>query len=386
MKRKICIVVTARASYARVKSIMEAIRNHQDLELQVVTTCSANYEEFGNVAKVMENDGFKINEKVYSFVGSYSLACASQTTGLTLIELSSVFEKLKPDIVITNGDRYETIATAICAAYMNIPLAHIQGGEVSGNIDEKVRHAVTKLADIHFATSEASYKRLLLLGENDKKVFMFGCPSIDLVRDVYGMKELDFNPFEKYENFGNLHAMPDKYLVVLQHPTTTDTQNACANYKQTLEAVKKLNCPTFIFYPNADASAQELHKEIESFYQNNPHLPIHFFYNMNPTDFIKFVYQSECLIGNSSVAFKECAYLGVPVVNIGDRQSNRERGPNIIDVPYNTEAICTAVKQWEKQGRPQQSFMYGDGCAGGKIADVLATVDLSTQKKLTYQV
>ena len=386
MKRKICVVVTARASYSRVKSIMTAIKNRKDSELQVVTTCSANYEEFGNVAEIMEKDGFKIDEKIYSYVGAYSLACAPQTTGLTLMKLSEVFERLKPDIVITNGDRYETMATAVCAAYMNIMLAHIQGGDVTGNIDEKVRHAITKLADIHFATSETSYKRLLLLGEDPQKVFMFGCPAIDLVRDIYGLEKLDFNPFEKYKNFGNMNRMPDKYYVVMQHPTTTQPEKARQNFEQTLAAIKKLNMPTFIFFPNADASASELKSAIEDFYHDNPDLPIHFFYNMQPEDFIKFIYKSQCLIGNSSVGIRECAYLGIPVVNVGDRQANRERGCNVIDVDYNADAVYDAVKKWETLVRPEQSLIYGDGGAGKKIADTLASVEIGTQKKLTYKV
>lgn len=386
MKRKVCVVVTARSSYPRVKSIMTAIKNHKNLDLQVVTTCSANYDEFGHVAKVMEEDGFKIDEKVYSYLGAHSLASSSQTTGLTLIELSSVFERLKPDMVITNGDRYETMATAVCASYMNIPLVHMQGGDVTGNIDDKVRHAITKLADIHFATSEKSYQRLLLLGENPDKVFMFGCPAIDLVRDIYKMKKLDFNPFQKYKNFGNLKGMPDKYYVVMQHPTTTDIKHARQNYEQTLTAVKKLHAPTFIFFPNADVSAQELKSAIEDFYHSHPDLPIHFFENMKPEDFIKFIYQAQCLIGNSSVGIRECSYLGIPVVNIGDRQANRERGNNVIDVDYDANAIYDAVKTWELRGRPEQSFIYGDGTAGQKIADTLASIDLSIHKKLTYQI
>lgn len=386
MKRKVCVVVTARASYPRVKSIMKAIKNHPNLELQVVTTCSANYEEFGNVAKVMEEEGFKINEKIYSYTGTYSLSSSSQTTGLTIIELSLIFEKLKPDIVITNGDRYETMATAICASYMNIPLAHMQGGDISGNIDDKVRYAITKLADIHFATSEKSYKRLLMLGENPQKVFMFGCPSIDLIRNVYGTKQLDFNPLERYKSFGNISAMPNKYYVVMQHPTTSDTGNSRKHYEQTLAAVKKLHAPTFIFFPNADASAQELKQSIEDFYYNNPDLPIHFFYNMTPIDFIKFIYQAQCLIGNSSAGIRECAYLGIPVINIGDRQANRERANNVIDVDYDSNAIYNAVKMWEKRGRPEQSFIYGNGNAGQKVADTLAAIDLSTQKHITYKV
>ena len=278
------------------------------------------------------------------------------------------------------------MATAICSSYMNIPLVHLQGGDVTGNIDDKVRHAITKLADIHFATTEKSYKRLLLLGENPQKVFMFGCPAIDLVRNIYGMKSLDFNPLEKYKNFGNINSLPEQYYVVLQHPTTTDIKNARQNYEQTLAAVKKLNMPTFIFSPNADASAQELKNALENFYSHNPSLPIHFFDNMTPEDFIKFINQSQCLIGNSSVGIRECAFLGIPVVNIGDRQSNRERANNVIDVNYNADDIYNAVKKWEIKGRPKQSFIYGDGTAGKKIADTLASIDLSTQKKLTYKI
>ena len=386
MKRKICVVITARASYSRLKSIMNAIKSHSQLELQVVTTCSANYDEFGNVAKIIEEDGFHIDEKVYSYVGAYSLACSVQTTGLTLIELPQIFEKLKPDAVITNGDRYETMATAVAASYMNIALVHMQGGDLTGNIDEKVRHAITKLADIHFATSEASYKRLLLLGENPQKVFMHGCPSIDLIRDVCSMKKLDFNPLEKYKNFGNINAMPDEYYVVMQHPTTTNINKAREHYEQTLKAIKTLNRPTFIFYPNSDASAKQIQSAIDDFYHNNPNLPIHFFYNMKPEDFIKFLYFSKCLIGNSSVGIRECSYLAIPVINIGDRQENRERGLNVIDVPYDKDAILDAIKKWESTGRPAQSFNYGNGYAGKKIADTLAVVDLGTQKKLTYNV
>ena len=386
MKRKICVIISARASYARIKSILTAIKKNRNLELQIVTTCSANSEEFGNVAGIIEEDGFTITEKIFSHIKGETLATSVKTTGLTLIKLSSVLEKLKPDIVITNGDRYETIANAIAAAYLNIPLAHIQGGDVTGNIDEKVRHAITKMADIHFATSITSYRRLLLLGENPDKVFMFGCPSIDLIKDIYGSLQLDFNPLRKYKSFGNITEMPDEYYVIMQHPTTTDIANTKKNFEKTLKVIPLVNKPFFILLPNADASTKDILQSIKQFCNRYKELKVQCFFNMNPLDFIKFLYHSKCLIGNSSVGIRECSYLGIPVVNIGNRQFERERGTNVIDVDYNTKDIFEAIKVWKKRGRPSQSFIYGTGTAGKKIADTLANIDLSYEKRLTYKI
>lgn len=386
MKRKVCVIITARASYARLKNLLIAIKEHKNLLLQIITTCSANSEDFGNVSKIIEKEGFAINEKIFSHIKGETLETSVKTTGKTLIKLATVLKKLRPDIVVTNGDRYETIANAIAATYMNIPLAHIQGGDVTGNIDEKVRHAITKLADIHFATSQTSYKRLLLLGENPDKVFMFGCPSIDQIKDLYGISKLDFDPIKKYKGFGTLTNMPKKYYVIMQHPTTTDIQNTKKNIEITLNIIPKLKHPVFVFLPNPDASAKIIDKSIKNFCEKKPQLKVYFFHNMEPLDFIKFIYLGECLIGNSSVGIRECAYLGVPVINIGDRQKDRERGANVIDVPYDTEAICEAITLWENKGRPKQSFVYGNGHASQKIADTLATIELSFQKKLTYNV
>ena len=386
MKRKICVVISARASYARLKSLLLAIKKHKNLELQIVTTCSANSEEFGNVSDIIEKEGFNINRKIFSHINDDNLKTSVKITGKTLIELSDVFQELQPDIVVTNGDRYETIANAIAAAYMNIPLAHIQGGDVTGNIDEKVRHAITKLSDIHFATSATSYKRLILLGENPNNVFMYGCPSIDIIKDVYGLEKLAFNPLKKYKGFGNLTSMPEKYYIVMQHPTTTDIENAQSNIEKTLNVIKKLDYPTFIFLPNSDVSTQIIHQNLQKFLKDNPLLKIHFFYNMEPMDFIKFIYFSECLIGNSSVGIRECSYLGIPVINIGDRQQDRERGSNVIDVSYDSQEIYNAIIKWKENGRPSQSFIYGKGDAAVKIADTLSSVKLSFQKRLTYNV
>ena len=194
IKRKIAVVVTARPSYSRIKTALQAIKNHPNLELQLVVAASALLERYGSAVHYIEKDGFEIAAKVFNVLEGENLTAAAKTTGLGILELSSVFENLKPDIVVTVADRFETMATAISAAYMNIPLAHVQGGEVTGNIDEKVRHSITKLADYHFVASESARNRVIRLGEDPEMVFNTGCPSIDLAAEILENLGLDFDP------------------------------------------------------------------------------------------------------------------------------------------------------------------------------------------------
>ena len=183
-KRKVCVVVTARPSYARVKTALQAIKEHSKLELQLVLAGSSLLDRYGNAAKIIEKDGFEVIEKIYNILEGETPSFMAKTTGLAIMELSTTFQNLKSDIVVTIADRFETIATSIAASYQNIPLAHIQGGEVTGNIDEKVRHANTKLADIHLVASEDARQRVLKMGEEPSSVFNTGCPSMDLAKEV----------------------------------------------------------------------------------------------------------------------------------------------------------------------------------------------------------
>lgn len=386
MKRKVCVIITARPSYSRVKSVLSAVKEHPNLELQIITTSSANLKRFGDVSEIIEKDGFVINERLFSLIEGETLLTSAKTTGLTIIELSTVLAKLQPDMVVTIADRYETMANAIAATYMNIPLVHIQGGDVTGNIDEKVRHSISKLADIHFPTSASSQKRLVLMGENPKKVFMCGCPSLDIIKDIVDSKRLSFNPLKKYGGVGNLKEVPKEYYVVMQHPTTNDIANSRRNVEETLYAVQKLNRPVFIFWPNSDAGSDSVANAIRNFRERENTQSMHFFKNMTPIDFIEFIYHSKCLIGNSSVGIRECSFLGIPVVNIGDRQNNRERGYNVVDVDYDREKIYNAIITWGAKGKPMRSLIYGSGESGIKIANVLAKIQLSYTKSLTYDV
>lgn len=384
MRRKVCVVITARPSYSRVKTALKAIQSNPDLELQLVIAASALLDRYGTAVNFIESDGFEIAARVFMVLEGENPTSMAKTTGIGLLEFATVFDNLKPDVVVTIADRYETLATAVAASYMNIPVAHIQGGEITGSIDEKVRHAVTKLADLHLVSTRCAAERVEKMGEERRKIFVTGCPSIDIAAEVLPQPALDFNPFEKYGGVGDLEKLLNGYLVVMQHPVTTEYRLAREQVLQTLEAVHALNMPTLWFWSNVDAGADGTSNGIRSFREKVKPTNMHFFKNMNPSDFLRLLYNSKCLIGNSSVGIRECSFLGVPVVNIGTRQSGRERGCNVLDVDYQSEAIKTAAHTQIKHGRYESCKVYGDGRAGERISELLTVAPLETQKRLAY--
>lgn len=383
-KRKVCVVITARPSYSRIKTALKAIEDHPNLQLQLVVASSALLDRYGSAVNYIEKDGFKITAKVFNVLEGENLTAAAKTTGIGILELSTVFDNLKPDIVVTIADRFETIATAICAAFMNIPLAHVQGGEVTGNIDEKVRHSITKLADYHFVAAETARQRVIKLGENPDCVFNTGCPSIDLAANIASNPTMNFDPYQKY---GGVGASPDLtygYIVVMQHPVTTEYTDSRKHIEETLYAVKEFNIPVLWFWPNVDAGADGTSAGIRAFRENYQPQHMHFFKNMEGEDFLRLLINTKCLIGNSSVGIRECAYLGVPVVNIGSRQNKRERGKNIKDVDYDRDHIRKAINEWIIEGKAKTSDVYGGGNAGYMIADLLASLPIRFHKTITY--
>jgi UDP-hydrolysing UDP-N-acetyl-D-glucosamine 2-epimerase len=384
-KRKICVVITARPSYARIRTALTAIRDHSDLELQLVVAASALLDRYGNAAKVIEREGFKIDRTVHMVLEGESLVTSAKTTGLGIVELATVFNDLKPDMVVTIADRYETIATSIAATYMNIPLVHVQGGEVTGSIDEKTRHANTKLADVHLVSCDNARGRVIRMGEDPGTVFVTGCPSIDLAKlslatdtgDVAGL-------VAKYTGVGAPVDASKPYLVVMQHPVTTAHDDARVHMRATLEAVHESGYQALWFWPNVDAGSDGTSGAIRTFREKNPLMNAHFYKNMSPMDFLSLLINSRGIVGNSSVAIRECSYLGVPAVNIGSRQNRRDRGRNVVDVEHDKAAILSAIQTMWAQTERLHDTVYGDGAAGQKIADVLARVPLSIEKTLTY--
>jgi UDP-hydrolysing UDP-N-acetyl-D-glucosamine 2-epimerase len=384
VKRKICVVVTARPSYSRVKTLLTAIENHNDLELKLVVAGSALLQRYGNAVQVIENDGFKIDAKVYNVLVVENETAMAKTTSMAIMELSNVFYNMKPDAILTIADRYETIGTSIAAAYQNIPLIHLQGGEVTGNIDEKVRHANTKLADIHFVSSLPSMVRVLKMGENPKFVFNTGCPSLDLAAEILDNPDLDFDPIKKYGGVGADLDISNGYLIVMQHPETNEYKNARKHIVETLEVIRELKIPTLWFWPNVDAGSDATSSGIRHYRETYDLNHVHFFKNMAPKDFLRLLYNSKGLIGNSSAGIRECAFLGVHAVNIGKRQEGRDRGKNVIDADYNRKEIKQAILKQINSELPERDFIYGKGDSGVKIANILAEIELPYSKILHY--
>ncbi|MFH2012802.1 MAG: UDP-N-acetylglucosamine 2-epimerase [Pseudomonadota bacterium] len=381
--RKISCVITSRASYARIKTALLAINSHPDLELQLIAAASVLLEKYGTAVNVIEADGLDILERVYMIVEGENPVTMAKSVGLGIIEITTALDKLKPDLVITIADRFETIATAISSSYLNIPLVHIQGGEITGSIDERVRHSITKLSDYHLVSNKSSLERVIKMGEEPERVFITGCPSIDLAKKISENPER-FNPFPKYGGVGAIFDVNKPYIVLLQHPVTTEYEMAREQMWRTLMAVNSIDIHCMVFWPNLDAGSDGTSKAIRIFREIYRDNTMHFFKNIPPEDFLRVLLNSTCIVGNSSVAIRECSFMGVPAVNIGSRQNGRDRGRNVLDVSSDIEQIKDAINKQLSNGRYPGENIYGKGRAGENIADLLANIPLTQKTRLTY--
>ena len=377
--RKICVSILSRANYGRIKSCMHAIKAHPDLELQVVVGASASLERFGNAAKIILSDGFKIDKVVNFALEGDEPHLMAKTCGLGIIELASVFNDLQPDVVVTVADRYETMATSIAASYQNIVLAHIQGGEVTGSIDESVRHSITKLAHIHFPATKRSADFIERMGEDPNYIKNVGCPSID---EIVNGKTHKLHSLEKIGTGYNID-LSKKYIVVVFHPVTTEHMNAFEQTKQLLNFVVEIDIQTVWLWPNIDAGTDNISKALRVFREQNPSNKIKFIKNLHVRDYNKLLENACCLVGNSSSFIREGSFLGTPAVIVGSRQNNREIGKNAIFCDIKVEDILRAYKNRLNWSR-EKDFLYGSGDAGGKIANFLSKKLPPVQKIINY--
>jgi UDP-hydrolysing UDP-N-acetyl-D-glucosamine 2-epimerase len=381
-RRKICVVVNSRANYGRIKSVLKAVQAHPDLELQLIVGASALLYRFGNVRQIIEADGFTPNATVYTIVEGETPTTMAKSTGLAIIELATLFENLRPDVVLTVADRFETIATAIAASYMNIAVAHTQGGEVTGSIDESVRHAVTKLSHLHFPATSRAAQNLIRMGEAPETVHCLGCPSIDAIAHL----DLTLPPdiFTRYLGVGAEINAAEPYLVVLQHPVTTEYGRGLDQINETLKAVTALDVQTVWLWPNVDAGSDDVSKGLRMWRERYNPKKLHYYRNFSVEDWARLIHSAACVIGNSSSALREGAFLGVPAVNVGTRQQGREHGPNVVHAGYAAREIEAAARRQITHGRYERSALFGDGFAGKRIADVLASAEIGIQKRLAY--
>jgi UDP-hydrolysing UDP-N-acetyl-D-glucosamine 2-epimerase len=363
---------------------MRAIAKHPALKLQLVASASAVLDRYGAVVDIIEKDGFAPDAKVNAIIEGETPTTMAKSTGLGLLELPTVFERLQPDVVLTVGDRFETMSTAIAAAYMNIALAHTMGGEVSGTIDESIRHAITKFAHIHFPACADARDRIVKLGERPEDVYLVGCPRMDLVKEELERGLLPEDEDWLRKGVGGKVDLDRPFLLVSQHPVTTEYGTGRNQIEATLHAVQKTDIPAIVLWPNADAGSEDIARGIRVFREFEDDSRVHFFKNLPVHIYIQLMKRTACLVGNSSSGIREGAFIGTPVVNIGSRQAGRQCGRNVTHVDHKTTDVATAIRRQVEHGPYAHEPIYGDGTAGSQIADTLATCSWRIQKRITY--
>ena len=376
--RRVCFVVTSHIHYARSRLVMAALRDHPRLELVVAVGGSAILPHYGNALAALERDGFTANARIRMTIAGGDVVAMAKTTGHGISEFATALDMLAPDIVVLRGDRYEVLAAGVAAAYMNIPIAHIEGGDVSGSIDESVRHALTKLAHIHFATNAIAAARIRRMGEDPAYVFDVGCPEVEVAARCKG--DIDSATINA-QGVGADVDLSRPYLVVMHHPVTTETATNRTHTRTLLEAVDTCGVQAIWFWPNVDAGTDEVAKAIRVYREQRPPAAIRFAKYLLPDRFLALLAGAACLIGNSSAGIKEASFLGVPTINIGTRQSGRMRGPNVMDIAYDGAALADAIARQLDHGPYPSSDIYHGHDTAETIAETLASIALYTQKR-----
>lgn len=361
---RIAVVVTARPSWAKLEPICRALKAMPDVELQIIACASALLERYGRVVDVIKAQGYDIAAEVWSVYEGENLLTSAKETGALLTETAVHLQRLRPEACVVVADRHEVLAAAQAATYLHVPLVHLQGGERTGSIDDKVRDSITGLADYHFPCTERAAFRVGNLTGAYERVWNYGCPSIDLAKEA-----LSEPPVTNEELGGTGPAIDfsQPFVVVLQHPDTRFAEQAHDEMVETLEGIKGYQ--GIVFWPGQDAGAAGGSKAIRE-----RHLAFRTVRNLPPRRFLRLLGQASCLVGNSSAGIREGAFLGVGVANVGLRQWGRERAANVMDGPHDRAWIREAVTKQMVHGRYPSSRLYGDGTSGPRIAQELVHV------------
>jgi len=383
MKRKITVTTGTRSEYGILRPVLKEINASKNLELYLLVTGMHLSPKFGSTIKEIKNDGFKIFKKINMVPKNDSNFSMSTELGKGIIEFSKIFNMIKPDVNVILGDRDEMLASAISAYHLNIPNAHIHGGDKSkGGIDEYNRHAITKMSNIHFAATKKSYRRIIKMGEDPRYVFLTGSPSIDEIKNkkISNRSEL----LKKYSiNFtGN-------EILLVQHSVTTEVEKSHIQIKNILNALKKFDNTIIAVLPNSDPGGDAIRRELKKFSKNKKNF--RFYNNLPREDYLGMIKNSAVLVGNSSSGMIEASYFSTPVVNIGIRQKNRESGLNIINVEKGKSLqINYAIKKAFKrkiQAKNRIRPIYGKGNSSKKIVMYLEKMPLNKElikKQITY--
>ncbi len=380
-RRKICVVLVDRANYGRLKPVMEEIARHPGLELQVLAAGTMVLERFDQPTKVVRRDGFGIAGEIYIELEGSTPATMAKSVGFGVVEFASEFQRLRPDVVLLIGDRYEALAAAIAAAYMNICIAHLQGGEVSGSIDESARHAISKFAHYHFPSTMRAADYLRRMGEAPETILAVGCPSSDIAK---GMDRRLTDGMVNDTGAGAVIDTRQPYLLVVFHPTTTEFGGERQQMEELLVALGRLARQTILLWPNIDAGSDRISKSIRVFRVSHRPGWLRTLTNLSPEDYLRVLANAACAIGNSSSFVRDAGYFGTPVVLVGKRQEGRETDSHVVRSEPVAARIEAATLSQFGHGRYEPSTLYGDGKVAPRIAEALSRLTLYTQKRLHY--
>lgn len=379
-KRRIACMTATRADYPRVKSVLREIISRPNLELKLIVTGMHLLKEFGYTVQEIEKDGFNICERVPMYSGDDSPYGMAKAAAQCADGMADALKRIKPDIFLITVDRIETLAAAMTGAFMNLPLAHIQGGEVTGTIDESIRHAVTKMSHIHFPATPDAAERIIRMGEDPAHVHQVGCPYMDIIRTLCHKSKKELSAIYGFN--------PKKRLALFtQHPVTTEYGQGARQMMKTIQALEKFpELEVIALYSNVDAGG----REIIDIMKKNPQF--HIFPNIPDQDYLSLMKHANVMVGNSSAGIREAPSFHLPVVNIGTRQAGRLRAANVIDVPYHAKDIWKSIQKalYSKAFKKKISRIinpYGDGHSAKRIVDILEKVEISVdliQKRITH--
>ncbi len=356
--RSIAVILTDRANYGRLAPVMDAIESTPSLSMHVICGGSMVLNRFGQ-SGYRPVDVVKERHEVEAEVYHEVEGSMARSIGMGVSAYATELERINPDFVLVIGDRYETLSAAMAAVYTGCCLIHVQGGEVSGTLDESARHAITKLAHYHAPATEQARHHIIHMGECKETIISVGCPVSDLAADI--------NP------------LPIDRLLVTFHPNTASDEKI----EPLLSAVGRIGMPTLMLWPNIDDGSNTIHKAIRH-WRVTPRPWLQMITNLAPDDYLRALASSSCCIGNSSSFVRDAGFFGTPVVLVGDRQAGREHGEHVVPITVNADAIESAVRDQLEHGRYEPSTLYGDGEVSGRIASAIGRIEPYTQKQLHY--
>lgn len=380
MNRKISVITGSRSEYGLLRPVLKEILKSKKLDLYLIVAGMHLSKKYGSTINEIYNDGFKIYFKVDTTPKGNSNYSMANSLGSGIIKFASVFKKLKPDINVILGDRHESLSAALAAIYMNIPNAHIHGGERSqAGIDEYNRHVITKISNLHFAATQKSKTRIIKLGENPKFVFHTGSPGID---EIFSNQITSKTQLEKKYS---LDFTKNPFLLI-QHPVTTDIEHIENEISNILKIVISYKKPIIAIAPNSDAGHKIIYKKLQEYSKLHPFLKL--YKSVPRSDYLGFLKNCSLLIGNSSSGIIEGGYFNIPVVNVGIRQNGRERNSNVVDVKNTVSSIKSGINiALNSNHHYIKKNIYGYGKSAKKIVKILETVPINKeliQKKIFY--